>query len=69
MTTVPVPSSVGQEQQPYIRLATIGDLKEIVDSGSRAFIHDPPMNYFGNVKKVRLRFKPENDCSLVKALH
>jgi len=43
----------GQQQQPYLRLATIDDLDKIVDSGFRAFLHDPLLNYFGNVKEVR----------------
>jgi len=51
--TSPTPSS--QQQQSYLRLATIDELEKIVDSGFRAFLHDPVLNYFGNVKKVRSR--------------
>ncbi|KDR78236.1 hypothetical protein GALMADRAFT_245316 [Galerina marginata CBS 339.88] len=37
---------------PYVKLATLADLEELVDVAFRAFIHDPVMNYFGNVKKM-----------------
>jgi hypothetical protein len=52
-------STPGEQQQPYLRLATIDDLDKIVDSGFRAFLHDPVLNYFGNVKKVRRKTGPD----------
>ena len=55
-----VPSLTGQDQHPYLRLATIDDLGEIVDCGLRALIHDPLMSYWGNVKKVCRKLK--NAC-------
>jgi len=53
-----------QQHQPYLRLATIDDLDKIVDSGFRAFLHDPVLNYFGNVKNVRSKTP---DQSIVKS--
>jgi hypothetical protein len=37
----------------YVRLATQEDVEDIVDVIHRAFMHDPVLNYFGSVKKVR----------------
>jgi len=54
MTTA-TSSTPSQQQEPYLRLATIDDLDKIVDSGFRAFLHDPVLNYLGNVKKVSRR--------------
>ncbi|KAF8970637.1 hypothetical protein BDZ97DRAFT_1652308 [Flammula alnicola] len=61
MTDSAAPAS--HPQQPYIRLATLEDLDKIVDIAGCAFIHDPVINYFGNVKKVRARhvFIPDID--------
>ena len=63
MTTIP--SATAQDQIPYLRLATIDDLDEIADCSVRAFIHDPIMNYWGNVKEVCRRLK--NACLISKA--
>jgi hypothetical protein len=49
MTTI---TSSTAQQQPSLRPATMADLDKIADSSLRAFLHDPVMNYFGNVKKV-----------------